>query len=89
MSIGLEIADTPDAARALATTASRNLIDSAGTNAEETLSRELKRLEDLATRNAQVSPAEITALRQLRDESLTAIDFPRLRLDALRLVWCG
>lgn len=78
-----------DAARSLATSASRKLIDAAGTNTEETLSRELKRLEDLATRNAQVSPAEITALRQLRDESLTAIEFPRLRLDALRLVWCG
>lgn len=76
-----------DAARALATSASRTLIETAGTNAEETLSRELKRLEDLATRNSQVSPSEIAALRQLRDESLTSIEFPRLRLDALRLVW--
>ncbi len=78
-----------DAARSSATSTSRALIESAGTNAGENLGGELKRLEDLASRNSRISPAEITSLRKLRDEALTAIDFPRLRLDALRLVWCG
>jgi len=77
------------AARSSATSTSRALIESAGTNAGENLGGELKRLEDLASRNSRISPAEITSLRKLRDEALTAIDFPRLRLDALRLVWCG
>ena len=69
-------------------TAGRALIETAGTRAEETLNHELKRLEDLGSRNPQITPAEISSLRRLRDESLNAIDFPRLRLDALRLVWC-
>jgi len=76
-----------DSARSLAIKASRELIETAGTHAGETLKHDLKRLQDLATRNPQISPAEITALRQLHDEILTAIEFPRLRLDAVRLVW--
>lgn len=77
-----------EAGRALAATAGRALIETAGTRAGDALNHELKRLEDLASRNPQITPAEISSLRRLRDESRNAIDFPRLRLDALRLVWC-
>ncbi len=76
-----------EAARSLATAASANTMESAGHQAAETLGNELARLEDLATRNSQVSPSELTALRFLRDETLAALAAPRIRLDAVRLIW--
>lgn len=56
--------------------------------AESTLDEEIARLEDLAGRNPQVSPAEIDALKSSRDEIVAAMKSPRVRLDALRLIWC-
>lgn len=76
-----------DAARALATTASRSLVGNAASAAEAVLGDELKRLEDLATRNPMISSTEISTLRRLHEEILISLEFPRLRLDALRLVW--
>jgi hypothetical protein len=55
--------------------------------ARSTQKAEITRLEDLATRNPQVSPSEIQALKQTRDETLAALVSPRVRLDALRLIW--
>ena len=78
-----------DAARALATTAAQIPAAAASHLAALTLTAELERLTDLATRNPQVSAAELAALRAHRDESLTALAAPRLRLDALRLIWRG
>ena len=75
------------AARALATAAASAPAEAAQTLAAQTLGAELERLADLATRNPQVSAAELAALRAVRDESLTALASPRLRLDALRLIW--
>lgn len=75
------------AARALAASAAAAPAARARQLAADTLGSELARLEDLATRNPQVTAAEITALRALRDESLAALAAPRLRLDALRLIW--
>jgi hypothetical protein len=75
------------AAQALATAAAQTPATSARQLASITLGAELARLEDLATRNTRVSEAELTALRSVRDETLTFIAAPRLRLDALRLVW--
>lgn len=76
-----------DAARSLAATSGRSLVANAASRAEATLRDELKRLEDLATRNPMIPPSEIAALRQLHDETLLAMEFPRVRLDAVRLVW--
>jgi ATP-dependent helicase HepA len=75
------------AARLHATTAAVAPADAARHLAATTLSAELERLTDLATRNPQVSTNELAALRALRDESLTFLADPRLRLDALRLIW--
>jgi ATP-dependent helicase HepA len=76
-----------EAANALAATAAEAPAESARKHAEECLGAELARLEDLATRNTQVSQAEIDGLRSLRTETLESLGAPRLRLDALRLVW--
>ncbi|WP_411845438.1 SNF2-related protein [Roseibacillus persicicus] len=47
----------------------------------------LARLEDLATRNSQVTPEEIAALQEVKSEVLQALQHSRLRLDCVRLVW--
>lgn len=75
------------ASQALAATAAKAFIEEARQLATETLAAEISRLIDLAARNPQVSPNEISALLNLRTETLTAFSTPRLRLDALRLVW--
>jgi len=76
-----------EAARGLAGDAAKAPAKTARQQARETLDAELERLEDLATRNPQVPEEEIGAMRKLREESLAALEEPRLRLDALRLVW--
>ncbi len=76
-----------DAARSLATTAAHAPSESARQLAEHTLNKEIERLDDLAARNPRVSESELAALRARRDESLAALAAPRLRLDALRLIW--
>ena len=78
-----------EAARVLATTAAQIPSAAARHLANQSLTAELERLAELATRNPQVSAAELAALRLRRDESLTALATPRLRLDALRLIWRG
>ena len=75
------------AAQSLATTAAEPARETACQLAANTLAAELARLEDLATRNSQVSQAELSARRSHRDDTLAALTHPRLRLDALRLIW--
>lgn len=50
------------------------------------LDEEITRLEDLASRNSQVRPEEITALKEQRQALVSAIESTGLRLDALRLI---
>ncbi len=76
-----------EAARELAERAAEAPAESARCSAAATLDEEISRLEDLATRNPLVSTAEIASLRATREETLAALASPRLRLDALRLVW--
>jgi ATP-dependent helicase HepA len=76
-----------DAARRNATESVPTIIGAARQQATDTLNAELARLEDLATRNPRVSPAEITRQRDFRDEALAKLSESRLRLDALRLTW--
>ncbi len=75
------------ASRSLAASASETPIKEARELAAKTLAAEIDRLTDLATRNPQVSPNEISALLGLRTDTLTALSSPRLRLDSLRLIW--
>lgn len=75
------------AAHAFATAASQPPATTACQLAARTLDAELARLTDLATRNPQVSAGELAALRACRHETLQALAAPRLRLDALRLIW--
>ncbi len=76
-----------DAARRMATEAVPSIIDAARQQAADTLNADLARLEDLATRNPRVSPAEMATLRDFRDEVLAKLSETRLRHDALRLTW--
>ncbi len=78
-----------DSARALAAAAGDTPLEAGRQLASDTLGAEIARLEDLASRNSHVTQAELTALRALRDETLAALATPRLRLDALRLIWCA
>jgi ATP-dependent helicase HepA len=76
-----------ECARELAEEAAKSPAGKARRHAMATLDAEIERVEDLASRNPQVPEEEITGLRKLREESLAALGEPRLRLDALRLVW--
>lgn len=75
------------AARGQAELACREVKETAGREAAEVLDRALDRLQDLALRNPQVTDAEIRALGHEREQILAALKQPRLRLDALRLIW--
>ena len=55
----------------------------------ETLEAELDRLRALAKVNPQVRPEELTAVQAELEELERYIGDARLRLDAIRLVWCG
>ena len=75
------------AARTLATTAAEAPAATGRQLATTTLTAELARLEDLAARNPHVSATELAALRSTLNETLGLLSHPRLRLDALRLIW--
>ncbi len=76
-----------DKAHALAAAAAPALAAEARRLAAAAYGAELERLTDLATRNPQVTPADIAALSHARDETLAGLANPRLRLDALRVIW--
>jgi len=76
-----------EAARRQAELTCREAKDSAARQATALLDQAMARLQDLALRNPQVTDAEIGALSCERAEILTALKHPRLRLDALRLIW--
>jgi len=76
-----------DAARKLADADAQAPAETARRLATRTLDAEIHRLEDLATRNTKIPDSELDALRSHRAECLDALASPRLRLDALRLVW--
>ncbi|MBB5353082.1 ATP-dependent helicase HepA [Haloferula luteola] len=78
-----------DRARELATARREAPVAEARKAAEAEFTGEIARLRDLATRNPQVRPDEITTLEALRGETLEHLDQPRLRLDSLRVIWCS
>jgi ATP-dependent helicase HepA len=75
------------AARSLAGEAAAGPMEHGRSLAVQTLDAELARFEDLASRDTGISAAELAALRATRDETLAALAGPRIRLDALRLIW--
>ena len=77
-----------DSAKLMAERQAAEPVKAARASAKKVLDDEITRLEDLAARNPQVSQSEIKALKLSRDEILEALKSPRVRLDALRLVWC-
>ena len=76
-----------EAARVQAESACREIKAAAAREAAAVLDQAMARLQDLALRNPQVTDAEIRAMRREREEILAALTQPRLRLDALRLIW--
>ena len=74
-------------AKGFADEAAKPILSEAKKAAKATFKAEIDRLEDLAQRNPQVSPAEIQALETTRDDSLEALKSSRLRLDSIRVIW--
>jgi len=78
-----------EAAKAVATRAGAKPTAAAMELATETISAQIARLEDLATRNPQVSKKEIKQLKDTLKESLEVLGEARVRLDSLRLIVCS
>ena len=76
-----------DAAKKVAASASAKPMQAARELAEETITKQIARLEDLAKRNPHVSPSETKALKATLRETAEAIAQARVRLDAVRLVF--
>lgn len=76
-----------EAARGQAELLCREAKEFAARQAAAVLDQTMARLQDLALRNPQVTDAEIQALSREREQILVALKQPRLRLDALRLIW--
>lgn len=76
------------AARETALRASEESLATARELATKTITTRIERLEDLATRNPHISGTEIDALRNTLAETVAALEKPRLRLDAVRLIFC-
>jgi ATP-dependent helicase HepA len=76
-----------EAALACAEEEGKTPVGNAREQASAALEGELARLREMAARNSAVSMAEIRRLEQLRDEILVALASPRIRLDAVRLIW--
>lgn len=65
------------------------IVEEARALAERQLDDQLARLRDLAERNPSVSTRELDERQRHRNDCLDALRHTRLRLDALRLVWCA
>ncbi len=76
------------AAQAHAEEAAAEVRRAAMLEASRVLDESIGRMRDLAQRNPRVTEGEIEAMGREREEILEALTCPRLRLDALRLIWC-
>jgi ATP-dependent helicase HepA len=65
----------------------QSLITSSSGQATKLLQDEAERLQDLKALNDHVQQSEIDAALRHKEETLTALQGTRLRLDALRLIW--
>ena len=75
------------AAKDIAKRASAKPIQAARELAEETITSQIARLEDLAKRNPHVSASETEALKATLRETTQALSQARVRLDSIRLVF--
>ncbi|HEV7866126.1 MAG TPA: RNA polymerase-binding ATPase, partial [Chthoniobacteraceae bacterium] len=75
-------------AQELANERMRKIVEGAHTTMESQVQDEIERLEDLSAVNDHIRPAEIAAARQEKADLAAAISSARLRLDALRLIFC-
>ena len=78
-----------EAAKGVAERAAAKPIAAAVELANATISKHIARLEDLATRNPQVSSKEIVTLKATLKETSETLGQARVRLDALRLIMCS
>ncbi|MGJ8642502.1 MAG: helicase-related protein [Luteolibacter sp.] len=76
------------AAKAVANRASAKPTAAAQEVATETISKQIARLKDLASRNPAVSDQELKALEHTLTETTEALANSRVRLDSVRLILC-
>ena len=74
-------------ARAIADKKSAGPLAESKEKAQSVFDASLARLQDLASRNPQVSPEEISELEDMKGEVMFSLESSRLRLDSLRVVW--
>ena len=78
-----------DAAKEIATRASSKTIETAIETATHTLKSQISRLNNLSLRNPNISKAEIKSLKDTLSETTDSLSKARIRLDSLRLIYCG
>lgn len=78
-----------DAAKEIATRASSKTIETAIETATHTLKSQISRLNNLSLRNPNISKAEIKSLKDTLSETKDSLSKARIRLDSLRLIYCG
>ena len=75
------------AANDVAKRASAKPMQTAKELADESIGKQIARLEDLAKRNPHLSPSEIESLKATLKETTEALSQARVRLDSLRLIY--
>jgi ATP-dependent helicase HepA len=78
-----------EAAKDVATRASTKPIEAAIELAKQTLESQITRLNHLSTRNPNISKSEIASLKSTLKETTESLSKARIRLDSLRLIYCG
>jgi ATP-dependent helicase HepA len=78
-----------EAAKETANRAISKPIQAAKELAEQTLTAQINRLKNLSRRNPNIPTSEIEALEDTLKETLSSLSSARIRLDSIRLVYCG
>jgi hypothetical protein len=78
-----------EAAKDVATRASSKPIEAAIELATKTLESQITRLNHLSARNPNISKSEIASLKSTLKETTESLAQARIRLDSLRLIYCG
>jgi len=78
-----------EAAKEVATRASSKPIEAAIELATKTLESQISRLNHLTALNPNISKSEIASLKSTLKETTESLSQSRIRLDSLRLIYCG
>ncbi|MFN9819548.1 MAG: hypothetical protein ACK56K_02490, partial [Akkermansiaceae bacterium] len=78
-----------EAAKEVATRASSKPIEAAIELATKTLESQISRLNHLTALNPNISKSEIASLKSTLKETTSTLSQSRIRLDSLRLIYCG